>query len=380
MTVASEGSPALAEELHAVVSETREFLEVQGSMDHSAGILGQVQRYFRASDLFAAEVSVDDSDRFIPTADRERLLWAAVADLLVFRCIGMVDCWAAVNDIYADQSISVEDRDEFRPVLSAALSEVLEAEGLFNQHGGSVATGGAGNDLRLAVQLKARRIADESASSVLSAVLDVPGGPVLSAVSNMAMRVLHRFGRARRLRSLLDWAQRMLDLALAKLRRVFGPGFDVIVEHVRPLVEKIAMARDKLADGLFQIPGLLKRCEEEILRISDQEADGRLDDLNKISARFDRWNLGLDVAAVSLKWGWRIAAIAPPVGLAVAALRGALASGAFLIGRDHLDSPELAFLPLGTDGILSVLQGKGSAASPEVAGPAQPRGFGDEGF
>lgn len=81
------------------------------------------------------------------------------------------------------------------------------------------------------------------------------------------MRVLRHVGRVVRLDKLLDWAQRILDLALIKLRRVFGTRFDVIVEPVKSLLEKIIGVREKIADSMFQLEDLRAECNNAIATI-----------------------------------------------------------------------------------------------------------------
>jgi len=205
------------------------------------------------------------------------------------------------------------------------------------------------------------------------------------------MKILRRFGRALHLDNLLDWAQRILDLALNKLRRVFGVGFDAIVEPVKSFLEKIAGIREWIADSMFQIPHLQDECDSAIDSINGeadaaQQNDRCVDELKELSDRFEKWNKGIDISDHSLEWGWRISVVHPPVAVALATMRGALAAGAFLIGRYHLDSPKLEFIPWGTHGVLYVLTGNGIPANPELPGqPTErrnppPGGFGDDGF
>lgn len=371
--------------LDAVIGATEEFLELAVSGDHSADILGAIRQYYIESDVFAAGISTAiaaDTDRFSSTGGRARLFGAAVSDLLVFRCIGMMDYWAAVNE-----SGAITAADDLSRFHGDLLADLRAARSAFDQPGGPVVAGGAANSLEVFAKKQVHDIADESASNVLGAALDLVGGVVPAGTSRTVIRVLHRFGRAAHLDHLLDWAQRILDLALNKLRRVFGPGFDAIVEPVNSFLRKFAVARGGISDGMFQVPSLLAKCDDEIEIINRendaQRIEGCWTELSRMSERFDNWSLGLDIAAVSLKWGSRISVVSPPVAIALTALKGVLAGGAFVIGRYYLDSPELDFLPWGTYGVLSVLQRKNSPSNPEPTdspGQGRFRGLGDGGF
>jgi hypothetical protein len=388
--VVSSRSPELAQKLNAVIGATVDFFADAARSDHSADLVGTIREYFIESDRAAVGPSaemrddIDDPDRFPSTGPRATLFWDAVSDLLVFRCIGMVDYWAALNESGA--ILPGEDLDQFRRPL---IDDLTEANGFFNE-GGLPVAGGSIDDPKLLVQKHMLRIADESASHVLSAWLGALGGFVPVRTPNRVMKVLRRFGRALHLDNLLDWAQRILDLALNKLHRVFGAGFDVIVEPVKSFLEKITGVREWITDSMFQIPHLQDQCNSAIDSINRQaDAAQQLvkcaDELKELSDRFEKWNKGIDIADESLEWGWRISVIHPPAAVALAAMRGVLSAGAFLIGRYHLDSPKLEFIPWGTHGVLFVLTAKGIAANPEVAGQPTgrretPGGFGDPGF
>ena len=350
-----------------------------------------VGSYYRSSDYFAAEVSTaaaeqDDADSFSLTGARVQLFWGAVSDLLVFRCIGLVDCWATLNESGAVTANT--DPAQFGQALNTDMEQARGSGNVVERvlttaaggAGSSTVAGGAGNDLGDHAFRTIDKIADESTKHVLSITLDALGGLIPSGTPSKAMRVLHHVGRVRHLDKLLDWAQRILDLALIKLRRVFGTRFDAIVEPVKSLLEKIVGLREKIADSMFQLEQLRAECKGLIETI--EGLDGTIteqancwNEVTTVYKRFDNWSLGLDIADTSLKWGWRISVVSPPVAIALTAAKGVLAAGAFLIGRYHLDSPELEFLPWDTHGVLSALQG--NTQVPRRGGPPAK---GDDGF
>jgi hypothetical protein len=374
VTEPASESPTLASAGQAVINVTRDFLANEADAD---AVLDAVRNYHGASDLFAAEVSVDaaeqdDIDSFSPTEARSRLFWAAVSDLLVFRCIGLVDCWAALHEP------GVVTTDDDLAQFGEALRADLEQAGVsFAEDVRPALAGGAIDDLKDLACTTMNTIAEESMSHVLRAMSDVLGGLIPAGTPSKAMRVLRRVGRVLGLEKLLDWAKRILDLALIKMRRVFGAGFDAIVEDVTSFLDEIFKVRERIANSMFRLDHLWAECVSAIDVIekheSAQQIDRRYDSLAALSGRFGSWSLGLDIADVSLKWGWRVSVVSPPVALALATVRSVLAAGAFLIGRYHLDSPELAFLPWGTRGVLSVLE-ESAAANP---GPTIK---GDDGF
>jgi hypothetical protein len=373
-----------------VIGATVDFLADTARGDHSADLVDKIREYYIESDRAAVRASAeitydpDDPDPFPSTGPRATLFWGAVSDLLVFRCIGMVDCWAAVNESGA--ILPGEDLEQFHQAL---IDDLTEANGFFNE-GGLPMAGGAMNDLDRITRQHILRIADESTSHVLSAGLGALGWVIPTRTPGRIMRVLRRFGRALHLDNLLDWAQRILDLALNKLHRVFGPGFDVIVEPIKSFIDKITGVRQWITDSMFQIPHLQDECNNAIDSINGQADAAQqqvrcLNELKEVSDRFEKWNKGIDIADHSLEWGSRISVIHPPAAAALATVRGVLAAGAFLIGRYHLDSPKLEFIPWGTHGVLFVLTGKGIDADPQLPGqPAghrnPPGGFGDDGF
>ena len=87
--------------------------------------------------------------------------------------------------------------------------------------------GGEGtlDDLESSLRKKIHRIASESTSNVLSAAASPLSAFIPNLEHRIVVRVLTRIGRVRRLDSLLDWGQRVLDLALNKLRHMFGSNF-----------------------------------------------------------------------------------------------------------------------------------------------------------
>lgn len=395
MTESASESPTLAGAMSAVIDETAHFLVTRGTEDETNPVLAVVRSYYEASDLFAARVSraaaeQDDADSFSPTGARAQLFWGAVSDLLAFRCIGLVDCWAALNEsraVTADAdpaqfgqalSIDLEQARGFGNVVERALSTAAG--------GASTSTvgGGAEDDLGNLALHMIDEIADESRQHVLDATLGALGGFIPSGTPAKAMRVLRHVGRVHRLGKLLDWAQRILDLALIKLRRLFGTRFDAIVEPVKSLLEEIVGVREKMAEIMFQLEHLKDECKSVIETIEEPDDTGAQiarcwNELKTLKERFDNWSLGLDIADSSLKWGWRISVVSPPVAIALTAAKGVLAAGAFLIGRYHLDSPELEFLPWDTHGVLSVLQ-ENAPANPGPAGTPRRTNKGDDGF
>ena len=357
--------------MQAVIGATEGFLGTRGTADADP-VLAVVRLYFGRSDLFAAQASTavveeDDADTFSPTGARAQLFWGAVSDLLVFRCIGLVDCWAALNQ--SDAVTAEADLAQFDQALSTDLGQArgsgeVVGRALSTAAGGastSTVAGGAEDDLWPYALRRIDEIADESTKHVLSATLGVLGGFIPSGTPTKAMRVLRGVGRVVRLDKLLDWAQRILDLALIKLRRVFGTRFDAIVEPVKSLLEKIVGVREKIADRMFQLENLRAECKSAIETIEGPDGTAAEEancwnELETLKARFGNWSSGVDIADTSLEWGWRISVVSPPVAIALTAAKGVLAAGAFLIGRYHLDSPELEFLPWDTHGVLSVLQ------------------------
>jgi hypothetical protein len=390
VTESAAGSPTLASQMQAVIGATGEFLGTRGTAD-AEPVLAVVRSYYEASDLFAAQASTavvaeDGADTFSPTGARAQLFWGAVSDLVVFRCIGLVDCWAALNESSA--VTPGVDPAQFSDALSADLrqargsGEVIESFLPTAAGGASTYTvgGGAENDLGGFVLGTIDKIADDSTKHVLSATLGALGGFIPSGTPTKAVRVLRHVGRVVRLDKLLDWAQRILDLALIKLRLVFGTGFDAIVEPVKSLIEKIVGMREKMAESMFRLKDLRAECESAIATIeapgvASTKKTNSWNELTALKTRFDHWSLGVDIADTSLEWGWRISVVSPPVTIALTAAKGVLAAGAFLIGRYHLDSPELEFLPWDTHGVLSVLQD--NAPAPKQGGAAFK---GDDGF
>jgi len=376
VTDTSSESSAFASAGQAAINATDGFLADTVSADD---VLAAVRSYYRASDLFAAQISTDaaeedDADFFVPTEARARLFWGAVNDLLIFRCIGLVDCWAALSEIGVTTD---DDPGQFGPALR---TDFREASASFVQSVVPRVAGGAGDDIEDHARQTMKRIADESTKHVLDATLGALGGLIPSGTPSKAMRILRHVGRVRGLDKLLDWAQRILDLALIKLHRVFGTRFDAIVEPVKSFLEKIVGVREKIADSMFQLEHLWAECKSAIETIKGPH--GTLaketscwNQITALSTRFDNWSLGLDIADSSLKWGWRISVVSPPVAIALTAAKGVLAAGAFLIGRYHLDSPELEFLSWDTQGVLSVLQENAPAPRQGVS-PIK----GDDGF
>lgn len=380
MPVFSSGSDDLMGSLDAVIGATRDFLELSAPSGQSAAVIDVIRTYYIQSDVFADGISLTispDTDRFSPTEARARLFGVAASDLLVFRCIALVEFLAAVNE---SRAMTADELTQFRYALQ---EDLIAARRSFDRPGGTVVIGGAANQFEVFAHKKINEIAGESASNILGAALDLLGGFVPVKTPSTAARVLHRFGRTRHLDSLLDWAQRMLDLALNKLRRVFGPGFDVIIEPVKSLLNKFVGVRGQIADSIFQVPSLLAKCDREIENIQRdaQRMQACWTELGDMSERFDNWSFGLDFASGCLKWGTRISVVSPPVAVALAAVRAALAAGAFVIGRYYLDSPELDFLPWGTYGALSIIQGKNTPSNPEpIDDPRRAMIQGDPGF
>jgi hypothetical protein len=186
VAVFSTGSPDLMGRLDAVIGATEEFLELTVSGDHSADTLGAIRQYYIESDVFAAGISTaiaTDTDRFSSTGGRARLFGAAVSDLLVFRCIGMVDYWAAVNESGA--ITAADDLSRFRGDL---LADLRAARSAFDQPGGPVVAGGAANSLEVFAKKQVHDIADESASNVLGAALDFFGGVIPGGTSRTVIR------------------------------------------------------------------------------------------------------------------------------------------------------------------------------------------------
>jgi hypothetical protein len=250
MTESAAELPTLASQMQAVIGATAGFLESSGTADDADPILALVRNYFARSDRFAADVSTiaaeqDDADTFSPTGARAQLFWGAISDALVFRCIGLVDCWAALNE---SRTVTAEaDPAQFREALGADLRRAKD-HGDFVERALSTAAGGAGtstvagsaeDDLGGLANQTIKEIAGESADHVMSATLGALGGFVPAGTPTRAMRVLRRVGRIVHLDKLLGWAQRILDLAIIKMRRVFGTRFDAIVELLKPLLEKI---------------------------------------------------------------------------------------------------------------------------------------------
>ena len=130
-----------------------------------------------------------------------------------------------------------------------------------------------------------------------------------------------RLGRIAHLDNLLDWAQRILNLALDKLRRLFGSGFDAVESAIGTLIDSVVKVRERIA-GRLSGPELLDRCDETIVGLPVEQVAGYLGALDRVRRNFDAWDLGFDVASTSLKWGWRISAVAPPVAIALASVRG----------------------------------------------------------
>jgi hypothetical protein len=376
VTDTSSESPTFVSAAQAVIDSTDGFLANAVSAED---VLVAVSNYYSASDFFAAQISADaagedDADIFVPTDTRSRLFWGAVNDLLMFRCIGLVDCWAALNEVGVTPD---DDPDRLGPALR---DDFELARASFVRDVVPRVTGGAGDDdLEYLAWRTMNKIADESTEHVLGATLGAVGALIPSGTPTKAMRLLRHVGRVPRLDKLLDWAQRILDLALIKQRRVFGTQFDAIIEPVKSLLEQIVGVREHVADRLFQLENLWTECKSAIEAIDGP--DGTLtknakswNELTALSTVFDNWSLGLDIADTSLKWGWRISVVSPPVAIALTAARGVLAAGAFLIGRYHLDSPELDFLHWDTHGVLAVL--KDNMPAPRQGGPV-PKGDND---
>lgn len=380
MPVFSTESDELMTSLDAVIGVTRDRLITPVPSAQSVALLNAIRTYYIRSDVFADGISLAisaDNDRFSPTGPRARLFGAAAADLLVFRCIAVVELLAAVNE---SRAMTTDELVQFRQALLADLTAARES---LDQPGGTVVAGGAADRIQVLAHKKIDEIAGASASNILGGALDLLGAIVPVQMPGSATRALRRFGRTRHLDGLLDWAQRILDLALSKLRGVFGPGFDVVIEPVKFFLDKYFGVRGQIANCIFQVPSLLAKCDREIEEIPEgsQREQACSIELKEMSERFDMWSFGLDFASIGLKWGMRISAISPPVAAALAAVRAALTVGAFVIGRYYLDSPELDFLPWGTYGVLSVLQEKNSPSSPEpVDNPGQTINKGDPGF
>jgi hypothetical protein len=342
---------------YSVFDRVNAFFNDEGDIEN---LVDAVRAYYENSDFLTVDLTEPsaDADRFASTGDRAKLFGAAVGDLLIFRSIGLLDFWAALRESGAAVG---DDLTPFQDFLGTELG----ARDNFQIYVLPRVSGGEGPyqpaaQLGTVVQEKVGYIAGESTSNVLSAVLGTLGGLVPANTPGHVVRTLHRFGRALHLDKLLDWAQRLLNLALDKLHRIFAPDFEPVLEPVKELLEGIIKVRDRLADRIFQLPRLTSQYQKAITTIRDTEAEAqvgaRLTTVVAVADRFNTWNLGFDVATVSLKWGWRISAISPPIALALASLRVALGAGAFLIGQYHLDSPELGFLPWDSKGVLTALQ------------------------
>lgn len=340
--------------LTPIVRVTREYLE-NPVVESSGDVLAAVEEYYLESDVAAARVRSELEDEVDVELNidgpRRRLLLAAINDLSVFRCIGIVDTWAAavsVSEVSDEQDTMLQylrrDLDE--------LAESLAMLGLPEVSGAAVAP-----TLVDSVHTVARRIADESTSNVLGAMLGSLQAVLPDSTSGRALRALHRLGRIAHLNRLLEWAQRILNLALDKVRWLFGAGFDAVEPLVRTRIDAIVKVREKVADTLFAVPSLLDRCERAISDLPMGQVPLRQAALDNVSRGFNAWNLGFDIANISLKWGWRLSAVAPPVGAALAAARGVLGAGAFLVGQYYLDSPELGFLPWSSNGVRRALIG-----------------------
>ncbi|HEX3781422.1 MAG TPA: hypothetical protein VHX38_17315 [Pseudonocardiaceae bacterium] len=195
------------------------------------------------------------------------------------------------------------------------------------------------------------------------------GGIIPCGISKSAMRALHHVGQFTGLDGLLACVDRTLVLVLEKLHAAFGSGFeDEIIKPVTSHLKKILMSKGKLTDYMFQVPDLLTRCDSAISSMPVGQIDARQVGIYQMYVRFNKWNMGFDVAGTSLKWGSRIAVISPPIKIAFAAVQAALAAGAFLTGRHYLDSPRLNFLPLRTLGVLAILE-NGAEQSPRSERP-----------
>jgi hypothetical protein len=169
-------------------------------------------------------------------------------------------------------------------------------------------------------------------------------------------------GRALHLDALLNWAQRLVNLALDKLRKLFGPSVDGVVRQANELVERTLHSRESLAFRMFALGHLREDCEPQFTKIAASDepetlAAERRKAVDKVCASFKDWDRGLRLADSSVKWGGRLTVVHPPVALALRGLRVMLSGGAFLIGQYYLDSPDIR-LPWQTLGVYTRLSGR----------------------
>ncbi|HEX3781423.1 MAG TPA: hypothetical protein VHX38_17320 [Pseudonocardiaceae bacterium] len=117
-------APGLSPSLDNVIDKAAGFVNDVGEGDYLTDeVVAAIGQYLEQS----ASVETDNTTIFSSTDDQARLFNAANLDLLVLRCIGVVEFWAAVNEV--GQNANASDRRLFREALNSALDEARD----FNQ-------------------------------------------------------------------------------------------------------------------------------------------------------------------------------------------------------------------------------------------------------
>jgi hypothetical protein len=342
--------------LGRVMDETERLLRDPNASELSERLADVLSSYnevsVTADQSFVGEEISEEDDPFALGGARDRLFWTFVGDVAVFRCVGLYDMWCAAQQ--TDLPSGHEDEiEELRAFLASDLQELRE------QVSASVMPRVRGGQGALVVEDSAkdkmRKISDDSTSNVLGAMFGALGGLIPNKTPGTVVRGIHRVVRGLHLGALLNRVEDLLNLAIGKLNKIFGPNLDPVLAQVRAWLDDVLKIKERVADWMFQTGDLANQIEQ---RLSTGGCDEKtsLDGLEHVYQRFESWSLGIQITNEGLRWGRRISSVAPAVRVALEGLRFALAGGAFLVGHYNLDSPTLPFpLPWRSRGLLSAI-------------------------
>jgi len=407
--------PTFENTLREVVVQTRRILERDpeslGPIHESPGeFVSSLEQFASTSEVFGEVLASDLSPEteLSEIGLRSRLYWAAAADLLALRCVGIVECLDALARVCSgDYGLSA---DEIQALLSSGRSMLFEELDLLDEDLntrvipgvlGLPEVNGAAMSATAALESLAddtvARIIQETVSNITDAAFGALSGLVPMAshgfLGRMIRKALKRIGVSVVLEELVELGDRVLTGAQAKLGKVFSPGLNVAIDKVKALLGSDVKAllgsdvRDRVGERLFEESTLLEQCHARIAQMDAPQIEtspsellsigssnlpelhivkkdplrlqiaiqAATDNLVAVAKRFDRWDKGIDVAAYSLKWGSRIAVLTPPAAATLASISLALAGGSACVGQYYLDWPDWQFILWKTNGVLRAL-------------------------
>lgn len=369
-----EGEPDFSDALNAAVLTTLAVLPEDparlGEVSASYEAFGEaLDTYLARSEALTRDLAIEPGPDFSLTRERSQLYWAAVGDLLVFRGLCLLEfadalSWAPEEALIGgDEPIPTYRRTvlEERDRLVSDLETVTI--GVWNAWGASGGAGPGIGVLSATVDKSVDKIVEASTSHVIEAGFGALRGllPAAGWINHgRVVKFLRSVAHAIDLDKVLSWASRLLASATAKLHRLFGPGFHAVLDQTRESLSSISEWPDRVGAVMYQTPELRTECSTTIAALlasgaTNRDLAERTARVEAVVSRYDKWSLGIDISTTALRWGGRLAALTPPVALALSAAGVAVTAGSYLIGQYHLDWPQIAILGWRTDGVLSAL-------------------------